>query len=79
MTLRTPKLFNLRRDPFKRADTDSNNYDRWWAIHGGNLKPAGVVASEFFETFQEYPPRQKAESWNLSEILDQLQAKPANN
>jgi len=28
--LRIPKLFNLRRDPFERADTDANNYNRWW-------------------------------------------------
>jgi hypothetical protein len=32
VTLRAPKLFNLRRDPFERADTDSNNYDHWWVI-----------------------------------------------
>ncbi|MBW1811894.1 MAG: arylsulfatase, partial [Deltaproteobacteria bacterium] len=36
VTLRAPKVFNLRRDPFERADTDSNNYDRWWIEHVGN-------------------------------------------
>ena len=79
VTLRAPKLFNLRRDPFERADTDSNNYDRWWAVKMGNLKPAGIVATEFFKTFEEYPPRQKPESWNLSEILSKIKIKDTNN
>ncbi len=57
----------------------SNNYDRWWAVKMGNLKPGGVVATEFFETFKEFPPRQKPEKWNLSEIMDRIQSKGTNN
>jgi len=79
VTLRAPKLFNLRRDPFERADTDSNIYNRWWVERIGNVKPAGVVAAKFFETFIEFPPRQKPEKWNLSEIMEQIQAKPVDN
>ena len=79
ITLRAPLLFNLRRDPFERANTDSNQYNHWWALKMGNLKPAGAVAAEYFETFKEYPPRQKPEKWNLSEIMDRIQAKPTNN
>ena len=45
----------------------------------GNLKPAGAIAAEYFETFKEFPPRQKPEKWNLSEIMDRIQAKPTNN
>jgi arylsulfatase len=75
ITLRAPKLFHLRRDPFERADTDSNQYNHWWAVKMGNMKPAGVVATEFFKTFEQYPPRQKPESWNLSEILARVQPK----
>ena len=79
VTLRAPLLFNLRRDPFERANTDSNQYNHWWALKMGNLKPAGAIAAEYFETFKEYPPRQKPEKWNLSEIMDRIQAKPTNN
>jgi arylsulfatase A-like enzyme len=50
VVLRAPKLFNLRRDPFERADNDSNNYDHWWAEHLGNLWPGAAVATEYFET-----------------------------
>ena len=77
VTLRAPKLFNLRRDPFERADTDSNNYDHWWAEHLGNMWPGGMVATEFFATFEDFPPRQKPESWNLEEVMNRIQAKPA--
>ncbi len=45
----------------------------------GNLKPGGVVATEFFETFNEFPPRQKPEKWNLSEIMDRIRSKGTNN
>ena len=78
VTLRAPKLFNLRRDPFERADTDSNNYDRWWIEHVGNFWPGAAVATEFFKTFEKFPPRQKPEKWNLSEIMERIQAKPVN-
>jgi len=75
VTLRAPKLFNLRRDPFERADTDSNSYNHWWAEHVGNFFPGGAVAAEFFTTFKEFPPRQKPEKWNLQEVMERIQAK----
>jgi arylsulfatase A-like enzyme len=78
VTLRAPKIFNLRRDPFERADTDSNNYDRWWIERVGNVWPGSAVATEFFKTFEKFPPRQKPEKWNLSEIMERMQAKPVN-
>ena len=78
VTLRAPKLFNLRRDPFERADTDSNNYDRWWIEHVGNMWPGAAVATEFFKTFEKFPPRQKPEKWNLSEIMERIQTRPVN-
>ncbi|MBT8339879.1 MAG: arylsulfatase [Desulfatitalea sp.] len=78
VTLRAPKLFNLRRDPFERADSDSNTYDRWWIERVGNVWPGAAVATEFFETFKQYPPRQKPEKWNLSEVMERIQAQPLN-
>jgi len=78
VTLRAPKLFNLRRDPFERADTDSNNYDRWWIEHVANFWPGAAVATEFFKTFEKFPPRQKPEKWDLSEIMERIQAKQVN-
>ena len=72
VTLRAPKVFNLRRDPFERADTDSNNYNHWWAEHLPNVFAASAVATEFFKTFEEFPPRQKPGSFNLSNVMDSI-------
>ena len=60
--LRVPKLFNLRTDPFERADITSNTYYDWF-IDNAYLALAGnFVLTEFLQTFVEFPPRQKAAS-----------------
>lgn len=71
--LRAPKLFNLRRDPFQRADTDSNNYNRWWAKRAFMIAPATAIATKFLQTFKEFPPRQRPEAWNLDEVMERIQ------
>jgi arylsulfatase len=67
VTLRAPKLFNLRRDLFGRADTDSNNYDRWWIEHVGNMWPGAAGAAEFFKTSEKFPRHQKPAKFNMDE------------
>ena len=73
--LRTPLLFNLRRDPFERAQHNSNTYNDWWMDRTGFIFPpvAGLLA-KFIMTMQEYPPSQKAGSWNVSKMMEQLQS-----
>jgi arylsulfatase len=71
--LRIPKVFNLRMDPFERADTDSNNYDRWWIKHVFLLVPSQVVVGEFVETLAEFPPRQKPAKFNVDDVLRKMQ------
>ena len=71
--LRIPKLFNLRSDPYERADTDSNNYRHWWITHAFLLVPAQSFVGDFLKTFQEYPPRQKPAKFNMDEIMSMLQ------
>lgn len=66
--LRTPKIFNLRRDPFERADTDSNNYRHWWIRHAFILVPAQEFVGNFAQTFKEFPIRQKPASFNLDDV-----------
>lgn len=70
--LRVPNIFNLRRDPYERASTDSNKYKRWMIKRAFLLLPAVAVVSEFLETFKEYPIRQTPASFNLDKVLDQL-------
>lgn len=75
--LRVPKIFNLRRDPFERADTDSNNYRRWWIKHAFILVPAQEIVGNFFKTFKEYPIRQKPASFNLEKVMKILESTAA--
>ncbi len=72
--LRIPKIFNLRTDPFERADITSNIYWDWVLDHAFLLVPAQQVVGEFLGTFLEYPPRQKAASFTIDQVLDKLTA-----
>jgi arylsulfatase len=71
--LRVPKVFNLRRDPFERADTDANNYDTWWIRHVFLLVPSQTVVGEFVKTFVAFPPRQKPAKFNVDDVLKGIQ------
>ena len=76
VTLRIPKVFNLRRDPFERADTDSNSYQDWWLKHAYITYLGGNAVRQFVSTFREFPPRQKPASFNVEDIMRQVPAKP---
>ncbi|MDB5569322.1 MAG: arylsulfatase [Hyphomicrobiales bacterium] len=71
-TLRVPKIFNLRTDPYERADITSNTYYDWLLDHAFLLVPAQDYVGKFLMTFREYPQRQKAASFNLDEIFQKL-------
>ena len=73
VTLRVPKLFNLRSDPYERADVTSNTYYDWLIDHAFLFVPAQEYVGSFLTTFKDYPQRQKAASFNLDEVLKNLQ------
>jgi arylsulfatase A-like enzyme len=71
--LRAPKMFNLRRDPFERADENSNTYWDWLISHAYIIYAMqGLVAGQI-ESFKKFPPRQKPASFNLDRVLEGLQ------
>ncbi len=73
VTLRFPKLFNLRRDPFERADHETISYAQWRVERVFLLAPAVAYVGKFLATFREYPPRQEPGSFNLDHVLKSLQ------
>ncbi|NTX17369.1 arylsulfatase [Myxococcus sp. CA056] len=74
--LRIPKLFNLRSDPFERADTDASMYyDRWFAERGFALVPAQEIVGEFLKTFERFPPRQRPASFSIDQALERARDK----
>ena len=70
--LRVPKMFDLRSDPYERADRTSNTYWDWVLDHAFLLVPAQAEVAKFFATFEEYPPSQRAASFSVDQIQEQL-------
>jgi arylsulfatase len=74
VTLRVPKLFNLRTDPFERADYTSNTYYDWFLDNDYLALAATFIMTQFLETFTEFPPRQKAASFTIDQAVAKLEA-----
>jgi arylsulfatase len=66
-------MFNLRRDPYERAEITSNTYYDWLLDHAYLLVPAQAYVGNFLATFKDYPPRQKAASFSLDQVMEKLQ------
>jgi arylsulfatase A-like enzyme len=69
---RIPLLVNLRTDPYERAPITSNTYWDWYLDHAYLMLPAQEYVGRFLSTFKEYPPRQKAASFTIDQVLEQL-------
>jgi arylsulfatase len=70
--LRVPLLFHLRRDPFEKAQHNSNTYNDWFLDHAFVLVPIQGLAARFLMSMKEYPPSQTPGSFNLSKIEESL-------
>ena len=71
--LRVPKFFNLRTDPFERADITSNTYYDWLIDHAYLLYAAQSLIAQFLQTFKAYPPRMKPASFTVDQAMQKLQ------
>ena len=74
---RIPWLYNLRADPYEKATVTSNTYWDWYLDHVYLLLPASSYVGKFMATFKEFPPRQKAASFTIDQVMEQLQV-PVN-
>jgi len=72
VTLRVPKIFNLRTDPYERADITSNTYYDWLLEHVYLLTPAQAYVGQWLTSFKEFPQRQKAASFNMDEVMQKM-------
>lgn len=73
-TLRVPKLFNLRTDPYEYADITSNSYYDWFLSNGYMIMAAQAIAGEFMKTFAEFPPVQKPNTFTVEQASEKLTA-----
>jgi arylsulfatase A-like enzyme len=70
--LRAPKLFNLRSDPFERAEQEAGDYVRWFIDHVFVLVPAQAIVAQHIQSFREFPPRQKPGSFSVDQAMQML-------
>ncbi len=71
--LRVPLMFNLRRDPFERAQHNANTYYDFCLSHAFLIYAMQAVVAAEIEGFVKYPPRQKPASFNLDEVMRQME------
>jgi arylsulfatase len=71
--LRVPKIFNLRTDPYERADVTSNTYWDWLLDHAWVLVPVQTYVAEQIQTLAEFPPSQEPASFTINRVMEKLQ------
>lgn len=70
--LRVPKLFNLRMDPYERADVVSNQYYDWLVKNDYLPLIASMKAGEFLKTFIDYPPSQRPATFSVDQVQEEV-------
>ena len=73
VAMRIPKLYNLRTDPFERADVTSNTYYDWFLDHAYLVLAAQAIVTPFLATFKDFPPRQRAASFTIDQALEKME------
>jgi arylsulfatase len=72
--MRIPKLINIRADPFERGE-ESIFYEKWFADRAFVLVPAQAAVAQWIQTFKEFPPRAKAASFSIDQVVESMMPK----
>ncbi|WP_250516713.1 arylsulfatase [Caballeronia sp. INDeC2] len=70
--LRVPKAFNLRMDPYERADIVSDQYYDWMTKNAYIASYGVSKVAPFLATFKQYPPSQRPSSFSIDQMTDAL-------
>ena len=70
--LRLPKLFDLRADPYERADITSNTYYDWTINNIGMLGASVPIVAKYLESYKEFPPSQRPASFTIDQAMEKL-------
>ena len=72
--LRVPKLFDLRSDPYERADVTSNTFYEFFLSDGaGPFIASQAIVAPFLATFKEFPPSQRPSSFSIDQMIEKMQ------
>ena len=64
--------------PLELAEHEAGAYEKWLIEHLFVLVPQAIVARRL-GTFQEFPPRQKPDSFSIGEAMDMLMKQKSSN
>jgi len=70
--LRLPKLFDLRADPYERADITSNTYYDWELTNSPAMAGSVILVSKYLESYKEFPPSQRPASFTIDQAIEKL-------
>ena len=73
--LRVPKIYNLRMDPFERADIVSDQYSKWLTDNVYLTEQLTMQAAAFLQTFVDYPPSQRPASFSIDQVERDVERK----
>ena len=71
--LRIPLIFNLRTDPFEKANITSNTYEDWFIDHAYMMGPPQFFIANLAETLKEFPRRQPPPSFSIDRVVAKIQ------
>jgi arylsulfatase len=71
--LRIPLVFNLRTDPFERANLTSNTYEDWFIDHAYMMGPCQFFVAALAQSLEEFPRRQEPPSFSIDRVVAKLQ------
>ena len=77
--LRAPKIYNLRTDPFEKAEGTSNSYYDWMLDHIWLLIPAQTYVAQMLESLIDFPPRQTPATFSVDQVMAKLKAGVASS
>jgi arylsulfatase A-like enzyme len=73
VALRAPLVFNLRSDPFEKANVESGEYEKWYVERMFLMAPAQAIVAKEIQTLREFPSRQKPGSFSVGDAMEKLQ------
>lgn len=74
-----PGIYNLRLDPFEKMNVGESLFaGEWWAFEFWRFVFVQQQVAQLAETFEDFPPMQKAASFNLEAVKQQVERAMSN-
>jgi arylsulfatase len=72
--LRVPIITDMMTDPFEYAWDASAYYEKWVMEHAFLALPAVAKVAAYMATYKDFPPRQRAASFSIDQVMEKVNA-----